>query len=211
MIKIFRNLAGVNYLKPCLDESEKTFLKIGHTKDKGQREKTYRSCGNFSIPTYRPVGDEVDEPTLWHYYRKYNLGKEDHFEDNPYIRESFDKISFEDIYLDLYNDKDYMNSIYDYDLVSDDYYIYLSLYDLSSKKKAVQYWRALSYKFDHDFFKLTEESSVLERYYKRFFNQLKDSSTKELMGDVFLMYLTTYDKEVREELEDQFYSLNNNL
>lgn len=229
-MEFLRKYAEKIYLTSGINSIEKVIKKVGYSKDIEKRERSYRSHANGTkITKSCKKGDEVDElvQKMYYYYVKeipldkdkhpsgevllkdfYSKNTEIWFENNPGIKEYFWD-NYDTIYFSLSNKDFILEDIYTSDLFSS----YTWRYDCYVTKavrsiKSVLFWRLMVSKYGDDFSSLKDYSKSLSRLYEGLIMSYKMSSEIiKTFGDLYIKFLTTYNKEIRIDLEIQLLNL----
>lgn len=229
-MEFLRKYAEKIYLTSGINSIEEVIKKVGYSKDIEKRERAYRSHANGTkITKSCKKGDEVDElvQKMYYYYVKeipldkdkhpsgevllndfYSKNTEIWFENTPRIKEYFWD-NYDTIYFSLSNKDFILEDIYNSDLFSSygwryDYYVTGAIRSI----KSVLFWRLMVSKYGDDFSSLKDYSKSLGRFYRGLIISYKMSSeTIKIFGDLYIKFLTTYNKEIRINLEIQLLNL----
>lgn len=229
-MEFLRKYAEKIYLTSGINSIEEVIKKVGYSKDIEKRERAYRSHANGTkITKSCKKGDEVDESVqkMYYYYVKeipldkdkhpsgevllndfYSKSTEIWFENNPGIKEYFWD-NYDTIYFSLSNKDFILEDIYTSDLFSS-YKIWGCRYITEAVRsiKSVLFWRLMVSKYGDDFLSLKDYSKSLSTFYRELIISYKMSSeTIKIFGDLYIKFLTTYNKEIRIDLEIQLLNL----
>lgn len=232
-MEFLRKYAEKIYLTSGINSIEEVIKKVGYSKDIEKRERSYRSHANGTkITKSCKKGDEVDElvQKMYYYYVKeipldkdkhpsgevllkdfYSKNTEIWFENNPGIKEYFWD-NYDTIYFSLSNKDFILEDIYTYELFSSCYgYTWMDNYYVTGairSIKSVLFWRLMVSKYGDDFLSLKDYSNSLSTFYRKLIMSYKMSSeTIKIFGDLYIKFLTTYNKEIRLDLETQLLNL----
>ena len=231
-MEFLRKYAEKIYLTSGINSIEEVIKKVGYSKDIEKRERAYRSHANGTkITKSCKKGDEVDESVqkMYYYYVKeipldkdkhpsgevllndfYSKSTEIWFENTPGIKEYFWD-NYDTIYFSLSNKDFILEDIYNcdlfnisYDYTRDYYYVTNAIRSI----KSVLFWRLMVSKYGDDFLSLKDYSKSLSTFYRKLIGSYKMSSeTIKIFGDLYIKFLTTYNKEIRIDLEIQLLNL----
>lgn len=228
-MEFLRKYAEKIYLTSGINSIEEVIKKVGYSKDIEKRERAYKSHANGTkITESCKNGDEVDElvQKMYYYYvREIPLDKDKHpngevllndfysksteiwFENTPKIKEYFWD-SYDTLYFSLSDKKFILNDVYTTDLFNS--VVRRSGYVTEAIRsiKSVLFWRLLVSKYGDDFLSLKNYSNSLSEFYEELIEFYKMSSeTIKVFGDLYIKFLTTYNKEIRTDLEIQLSNL----
>lgn len=226
-MEFLRKYAEKIYLTSGINSIEEVIKKVGYSKDIEKRERAYRSHANGTkITKSCKKGDEVDESVqkMYYYYVKeipldkdkhpsgvvqlndfYSKSTEIWFENNPGIKEYFWD-NYDTIYFSLSNKDFILEDIYTSDLFSN--YNWNFVKGAVRSIKSVLFWRLMVSKYGDDFLSLKDYSKSLSAFYSVLIGSYKMSSeTIKIFGDLYIKFLTTYNKEIRIDLEIQLLNL----
>lgn len=228
-MEFLRKYAEKIYLTSGINSVEEVIKKVGYSKDIKKRERAYRSHANGTkITKSCKKGDEVDESVqkMYYYYVKeipldkdkhpsrevllndfYSKGTEIWFENTPGIKEYFWD-NYDTIYFSLSNKDFILEDIYTSDLFNSTVcgcsYVTGSVRSI----KSVLFWRLMVSKYGDDFLSLKDHSKSLSAFYGELIEFFKMSrEIIKTFGDLYIKFLTTYNKEIRIDLEIQLLKL----
>ena len=230
-MEFLRKYAEKIYLTSGINSIEEVIKKVGYSKDIKKRESAYMSHANGTkITKSCKNGDEVDElvQKMYYYYVKeipldkdkhpsgevllndfYSKSTEIWFENTPGIKEYFWD-NYDTIYSSLSNKDFILEDIYTSDLFSSSYTVWGCRYITEAKRsiKSVLFWRLMVSKYGDNFLSLKDYSKSLSTFYMELTRSYKMSSeTIKIFGDLYIKFLTTYNKEIRIDLEIQLLNL----
>ena len=231
-MEFLRKYAEKIYLTSGINSIEEVIKKVGYSKDIEKRERAYRSHANGTkITKSCKKGDEVDElvQKMYYYYvKEIPLDKDKHpsgevllkdfycknteiwFENTTGVKEYFWD-SYDTIYFSLSNKDFILGDIYTYELFSSYGYTWMDYYYVKAATrsiKSVLFWRLMVSKYGDDFLSLKDYSNSLSTFYRKLIGSYKMSSeTIKIFGDLYIKFLTTYNKEIRIDLETQLLNL----
>lgn len=227
-MEFLRKYAEKIYLTSGINSIEEVIKKVGYSKDIEKRERAYRSHANGTkITKSCKKGDEVDESVqkMYYYYVKeipldkdkhpsgevllndfYSKSTEIWFENTPGIKEYFWD-NYDTIYSSLSNKDFILKAIYTSDLfdgVGGCRYVT----DAIRSIKSVLFWRLMVSKYGDDFLSLKDYSNSLNAFYGELtgFYEMSSEIIKTF-GNLYIKFLTTYNKEIRIDLEIQLLNL----
>lgn len=228
-MEFLRKYAEKIYLTSGINSIEKVIKKVGYSKDIEKRERAYRSHANGTkITKSCKKGDEVDElvQKMYYYYVKeipldkdkhpsgevllndfYSKSTEIWFENTPGIKEYFWD-NYDTIYSSLSNKDFILKDIYTSDLFDGVVWRCRYVTDAIRSIKSVLFWRLMVSKYGDDFLSLKDYSNSLSAFYVELtgFYEMSSEIIKTF-GDLYIKFLTTYNKEIRIDLEIQLLNL----
>ena len=172
--------------------------------------------------------DELVQKMYYYYVKEIPLDKDKHpsgevllkdfycknteiwFENTTGVKEYFWD-SYDTIYFSLSNKDFILGDIYTYELFSSYGYTWMDYYYVKAATrsiKSVLFWRLMVSKYGDDFLSLKDYSNSLSTFYRKLIGSYKMSSeTIKIFGDLYIKFLTTYNKEIRIDLETQLLNL----
>ena len=228
-MEFLRKYAEKIYLTSGINSIEKVIKKVGYSKDIEKRERAYRSHANGTkITKSCKKGDEVDESVqkMYYYYVKeipldkdkhpsgevllndfYSKSTEIWFENTPKIKEYFWD-NYDTIYFSLSDKNFILNNVCTADLFNSTILDFSYVTEAIRSIKSVLFWRLMVSKYGDNFLSLKDYSKSLSAFYEKLIGYYKMSSeTIEIFGDLYIKFLTTYNKEIRTDLEIQLLNL----